>query len=169
LLGRVGGVIHRPLSWPTRFEEDHVYRWELTSPQTSADLCGYWELLRPDLAVSEQDNGRFGAHPGARPTVELQWRTRDRARDAGQRHRAQWLLFPHRQRRRLRPAGHGEGRDGQIHRRIGRLTWHVLPRERVGSGVRHELGTHLEVDRSEEHTSELQSRFDLVCRRLLDK
>src|SRR5699024_11786256 len=87
LLGRVGGVIHRPLSWPTRFEEDHVYRWELTSPQTSADLCGYWELLRPDLAVSEQDNGRFGAHPGARPTVELQWRTRHRASTARQRDR----------------------------------------------------------------------------------
>src|SRR5699024_11710912 len=28
---------------------------------------------------------------------------------------------------------------------------------------------HEEVDRSEEHTSELQSRFDLVCRLLLEK
>src|SRR5699024_11817866 len=28
---------------------------------------------------------------------------------------------------------------------------------------------HLVVDRSEEHTSELQSRFDLVCRLLLEK
>src|SRR5699024_12382249 len=31
------------------------------------------------------------------------------------------------------------------------------------------LSNALDVDRSEEHTSELQSRFDLVCRLLLDK
>src|SRR5437868_10475066 len=30
-------------------------------------------------------------------------------------------------------------------------------------------GSHLSVARSEEHTSELQSRFDLVCRLLLEK
>src|SRR5699024_11780881 len=29
--------------------------------------------------------------------------------------------------------------------------------------------TEIQVDRSEEHTSELQSRFDLVCRLLLEK
>src|SRR5207249_10838457 len=32
-----------------------------------------------------------------------------------------------------------------------------------------ELGAALTCDRSEEHTSELQSRFDLVCRLLLEK
>src|SRR5699024_12010568 len=31
------------------------------------------------------------------------------------------------------------------------------------------LGRAVRVDRSEEHTSELQSRFDLVCRLLLEK
>src|SRR5438067_6683861 len=31
------------------------------------------------------------------------------------------------------------------------------------------LALHMDVDRSEEHTSELQSRFDLVCRLLLEK
>src|SRR5699024_11238484 len=35
---------------------------------------------------------------------------------------------------------------------------------------KHELVTHRpETNRSEEHTSELQSRFDLVCRLLLEK
>src|SRR5699024_11863649 len=33
----------------------------------------------------------------------------------------------------------------------------------------HELMVHQHVPRSEEHTSELQSRFDLVCRLLLEK
>src|SRR5207249_7643959 len=40
------------------------------------------------------------------------------------------------------------------------------------AGGRHRRGTHRdhrEVVRSEEHTSELQSRFDLVCRLLLEK
>src|SRR5207249_5643305 len=36
----------------------------------------------------------------------------------------------------------------------------------VGSGARRALTPH---SRSEEHTSELQSRFDLVCRLLLEK
>src|SRR5699024_12242384 len=31
------------------------------------------------------------------------------------------------------------------------------------------LDKHLQMERSEEHTSELQSRFDLVCRLLLEK
>src|SRR5699024_7554823 len=34
---------------------------------------------------------------------------------------------------------------------------------------RHEFGMYLMLGRSEEHTSELQSRFDLVCRLLLEK
>src|SRR5699024_12839625 len=34
---------------------------------------------------------------------------------------------------------------------------------------RHSAGASLKPDRSEEHTSELQSRFDLVCRLLLEK
>src|SRR5699024_12800475 len=32
-----------------------------------------------------------------------------------------------------------------------------------------DIGRHAAADRSEEHTSELQSRFDLVCRLLLEK
>src|SRR5438067_9174478 len=47
-----------------------------------------------------------------------------------------------------------------------------LPREGRGrrhtGGFRGHRGSDL-IDRSEEHTSELQSRFDLVCRRLLEK
>src|SRR5699024_11623742 len=35
--------------------------------------------------------------------------------------------------------------------------------------LRQEPGRLVEVERSEEHTSELQSRFDLVCRLLLEK
>src|SRR5699024_12081878 len=37
------------------------------------------------------------------------------------------------------------------------------------NGHYHEKLTPEKVDRSEEHTSELQSRFDLVCRLLLEK
>src|SRR5699024_11732946 len=40
--------------------------------------------------------------------------------------------------------------------------------QRPPAGVLHE-DPGFTVDRSEEHTSELQSRFDLVCRLLLDK
>src|SRR5699024_11375349 len=35
--------------------------------------------------------------------------------------------------------------------------------------IAEELGYELQIERSEEHTSELQSRFDLVCRLLLEK
>src|SRR5207249_5353230 len=38
-----------------------------------------------------------------------------------------------------------------------------------GPGLDRESGRHGAGDRSEEHTSELQSRFDLVCRLLLEK
>src|SRR5699024_12694526 len=41
----------------------------------------------------------------------------------------------------------------------------LLRNRPAGSGRHGSAGTHL---RSEEHTSELQSRFDLVCRLLLD-
>src|SRR5437868_12729882 len=44
----------------------------------------------------------------------------------------------------------------------------VLP-ERVGDGVGEGEHAVLPEPRSEEHTSELQSRFDLVCRLLLEK
>src|SRR5699024_11257838 len=47
------------------------------------------------------------------------------------------------------------------------------PRHRVrrspGRGPHRGLRTPVGVPRSEEHTSELQSRFDLVCRLLLEK
>src|SRR5437868_7930131 len=36
-------------------------------------------------------------------------------------------------------------------------------------GSRHRFTATLQLHRSEEHTSELQSRFDLVCRLLLEK
>src|SRR5207249_10568512 len=63
----------------------------------------------------------------------------------------------------------GEARDALLVARVSG------PRLR---GVRREVGEHVGdrgrvvvglVERSEEHTSELQSRFDLVCRLLLEK
>src|SRR5207249_8252987 len=42
-------------------------------------------------------------------------------------------------------------------------------RVRLESGYSHSIEAQLEGSRSEEHTSELQSRFDLVCRLLLEK
>src|SRR5271170_8436714 len=41
---------------------------------------------------------------------------------------------------------------------------HPVPRRHV-----HDAGTGIHIERSEEHTSELQSRVDLVCRLLLEK
>src|SRR5699024_11315715 len=49
----------------------------------------------------------------------------------------------------------------------GRSDRFGMPPEAPGRQVVTLAGTH--ALRSEEHTSELQSRFDLVCRRLLDK
>src|SRR5688572_31840023 len=59
------------------------------------------------------------------------------------------------------------------------LTPHRAPRleafsvhevlERVRSLVKAEFGADIERDRSEEHTSELQSQSNLVCRLLLEK
>src|SRR5207249_9653471 len=57
---------------------------------------------------------------------------------------------------RLPAVGHALGGDGDL--------THVLP----AGQVEHDVGHHL-LERSEEHTSELQSRFDLVCRLLLEK
>src|SRR5699024_12698073 len=69
---------------------------------------------------------------------------------------------------------------GRAHARA-RLRGHVgryqtgfrYPREiihgRRGKSFRLRSQTHLGYARSEEHTSELQSRFDLVCRLLLEK
>src|SRR5438067_3904780 len=75
-------------------------------------------------------------------------------------------LFPYttlfRSRRHRRdPHQSAERGDAQDHsaRPIG-----VQPSQEGGEGKRDRGG-----DRSEEHTSELQSRFDLVCRLLLEK
>src|SRR5690606_40311744 len=56
--------------------------------------------------------------------------------------------------------GH-EGRAGDIKRTLGRKRCHAERRDRA-RGI-------AEADRSEEHTSELQSRENLVCRLLLEK
>src|SRR5437868_9136893 len=45
----------------------------------------------------------------------------------------------------------------------------VSDHQHVHGGVVHVLAEPALVERSEEHTSELQSRFDLVCRLLLEK
>src|SRR5699024_11366092 len=50
------------------------------------------------------------------------------------------------------------GRRGSTHRRDRARPWRPGARQRTGPAAR-----------SEEHTSELQSRFDLVCRLLLEK
>src|SRR5699024_3180042 len=52
--------------------------------------------------------------------------------------------------------------------------WCPAPLQPMGQGVPRgqsstRAGKYLSRDRSEEHTSELQSRFDLVCRLLLEK
>src|SRR5206468_12765383 len=72
-----------------------------------------------------------------------------------------------------------DGRRGELERQsraglsagqlVGRTriarAWRVRGRWRPDAGVRHERPS----VRSEEHTSELQSRSDLVCRLLLEK
>src|SRR5699024_12137669 len=68
---------------------------------------------------------------------------------------------------------HGCGRDcgaGQIcHRFVCRSCGHVYHSSCFGGRVWPESVCLFEKGRSEEHTSELQSRFDLVCRLLLEK
>src|SRR5207249_8216443 len=58
-----------------------------------------------------------------------------------------------------------------LDRSISKLQWHLEAQvekiERSADVVRGADAT--ETGRSEEHTSELQSRFDLVCRLLLEK
>src|SRR5207249_9093895 len=52
----------------------------------------------------------------------------------------------------------------------GRRALTVTGSHLFGRALAHEaVGTEDEDERSEEHTSELQSRFDLVCRLLLEK
>src|SRR5437868_10665577 len=53
--------------------------------------------------------------------------------------------------------------DAYIERRTGQLV------ERLPIDVRDQIAEAVDKLRSEEHTSELQSRFDLVCRLLLEK
>src|SRR5207249_8900873 len=72
------------------------------------------------------------------------------------------------QRREPPPRARGDG-DGLLRvpdparRHLERAARDLQPRRG------HPRQRHLRVDRSEEHTSELQSRFDLVCRLLLEK
>src|SRR5699024_12105144 len=57
------------------------------------------------------------------------------------------------------------GRKGCVH---GRIPLRLLLSDAVGVILRDPVTTQ-RLGRSEEHTSELQSRFDLVCRLLLEK
>src|SRR5690349_23040066 len=54
-------------------------------------------------------------------------------------------------------------------RRVARRVRHRRRRLRRGDALRHGPGHHRAGERSEEHTSELQSRRELVCRLLLEK
>src|SRR5207249_10898298 len=64
----------------------------------------------------------------------------------------------------------GKGKGGQDSKNERSETFHQCATISPGSGFTgfKNVGT-LDVRRSEEHTSELQSRFDLVCRLLLEK
>src|SRR5689334_23988915 len=80
-------------------------------------------------------------------------------------------LFRSRGRRALGtgPRGIGSGtRLGRLRRGTGRQR-HSGLRRLVGQRTRHAAGIALAILRSEEHTSELQSQFHLVCRLLLEK
>src|SRR5438067_10752623 len=68
-------------------------------------------------------------------------------------------IYPHRKRAQVRTP-HGDARRG---RKIERPSRDVRP------AIDHRHGRTSRDGRSEEHTSELQSRFDLVCRLLLEK
>src|SRR5206468_12309093 len=75
---------------------------------------------------------------------------------------------PHPPRASPRPAARGRARRVQLRPPGGGRPQPVArdPRRRRGSGERHQPPGRA---RSEEHTSELQSRSDLVCRLLLEK
>src|SRR5699024_12040232 len=74
------------------------------------------------------------------------------------------------------PARSGPGRPGPATawcpapraRRI-RRSYRVSGRSRASGGIGIDQGDQLGQGRSEEHTSELQSRFDIVCRLLREK
>src|SRR5207249_12235093 len=53
--------------------------------------------------------------------------------------------------------------------RTGKRTHLSTLLRRITSGVKAPTGQIVRLERSEEHSSELQSRFDLVCRLLLEK
>src|SRR5437667_8450161 len=66
------------------------------------------------------------------------------------------------------------GFDGEyIHADIGWECWrnegNALPDRTIDLLAKHKLGLFGAITRSEEHTSELQSHHDLVCRLLLEK
>src|SRR5438067_4434808 len=66
-------------------------------------------------------------------------------------------------------SGHPSGRPSPVHRRRAHEAGRRY-RESAGADRPVEQGAiHGGEPRSEEHTSELQSRFDLVCRLLLEK
>src|SRR5690606_41568326 len=60
----------------------------------------------------------------------------------------------------------GDGEDGRIKSAVGIGT---LLEDGLGDTVRVSLTEEPELERSEEHTSELQSRENIVCRLLLEK
>src|SRR5438874_5865397 len=85
-------------------------------------------------------------------------------------------LFPYTTLFRSRPAGAlaGEERAGRreerrVGREVGEVRVRVTPVSLALLGRRADRGLELLDRRSEEHTSELQSRRDLVCRLLLEK
>src|SRR2546427_6581721 len=58
---------------------------------------------------------------------------------------------------------------GADHLVVGEIEHHVVARELAVELARRVEGMRLPDDRSEEHTSELQSQSNLVCRLLLEK
>src|SRR5690606_41294676 len=70
---------------------------------------------------------------------------------------------------RERAAGHVGDRAGYHHRQLPpQLFEHLVDREERGFGIQR-IEDGFDQQRSEEHTSELQSRENLVCRLLLEK
>src|SRR5207249_8341214 len=65
----------------------------------------------------------------------------------------------------------GMSKRGTAHRQRARPAGAAAKADRIGVALQHPdlVERQAELLRSEEHTSELQSRFDLVCRLLLEK